>query len=72
MTLKTLNTPDLKGGRFMFSARQRAARAAQMAWEGWPLYAERRKALGEPVRERWSYAIDIALVALTDGEGVEP
>ena len=64
--LSFIPTSDLKGKRFIFSARQRAARAAEAAYYEWVGRAGRNE---DPIRQEcWSYVIDHALKALTDGE----
>lgn len=65
-----ISTARLRGRRFAFSARMRAAKAAEEAWDGYYGHLEQLPR-HMPVQDRWSYAIDRALEALTDaGAGV--
>jgi hypothetical protein len=64
-----ISTADLKGQRFIYSARTRAAKAAERAYAEWHERVIATLGEGNPsLQECWSYVMDRALEALTDGE----
>ena len=61
-----ISTQGLQFRRFLFSARDRCAKATRAAYEHWPEYAKEQQDKGLPVQERWSYAVDRGLEHMVD------